>query len=124
MVKTTNKTNLSTTKQIRRVLEEKSMELRSHLKSPRANVVLQVSDDPFDSADWAGKIHEEWIFLQKNSFEMAELREMDEALDRLRDGTYGTCLDCGTSITQKRLEAVPWARYCVTCQEGRQVGYN
>jgi len=123
-VNVTNKTNSGSTKQIRRMLEEKSTELRSHLKTPTANLVLHASDDPYDSADWAGKSHEEWIFLQKNSVDMAVLREIEDALDRLRDGTYGTCMDCGIAISRKRLEAVPWARYCVTCQERRQTGYN
>jgi DnaK suppressor protein len=39
------------------------------------------------------------------------------ALGRIDDGTYGECLNCGQEIGPKRLEAIPWARYCITCQE-------
>ena len=123
-VNVTNKTNTSTTKQVRRMLEEKSTELRAHLKTPSSNPVLHAVADPYDSADWADKSHEEWIFLQTNSADVEVLRDIDAALLRLRDGSYGTCMDCGITITQKRLDAVPWARYCVTCQERRQTGYN
>ena len=113
-----------TTKQLRRMLEDKSTELRSQLSRPSANTVLHASDDPYDSADWAGKSHDEWVFLQKNNVDTATLREIEDALKRLQDGTYGICVDCGIPIMQKRLEALPWALYCVTCQERHQAGNN
>jgi DnaK suppressor protein len=111
-------------RQIRQMLEEKSTELRAQIGVPTANPILHAIADPFDSADWAEKSHEEWIFLQKNNSDMALLREVEGALDRLRDGTYGTCMDCGMPVARKRLEALPWARYCVTCQERYQSGSN
>ena len=123
-MKTANVATKPNTKQLRKMLEEKSTELRAHLKLPRTNPMLHASEDPYDSADWADKSHEEWIFLQKNSADVEVLREIDDALDRLRDGSYGTCMDCGITISKKRLEAVPWARFCVTCQERRQTGNN
>ena len=39
------------------------------------------------------------------------------ALDRIEDGSYGVCLHCDTAINPKRLGAVPWAEYCIRCQE-------
>jgi DnaK suppressor protein len=45
------------------------------------------------------------------------LRNVRAALDRLADGTYGTCLQCDEEISQKRLNAVPWATLCISCQE-------
>ena len=45
-----------------------------------------------------------------------ELRDIDDALRRLDDGTYGICEECGKPIDEARLEAVPWARYCVVDQ--------
>ena len=120
----TSKPSASSTKQVRRMLEEKSTELRSHLRLPSANPMLQASADPCDSADFADKIHEEWIFLQTNSADAEVLRDIDAALRRLRDGSYGICMDCGIAITRKRLDAEPWAHYCVTCQERRQTGNN
>jgi len=119
-----NKPKASQQRQIRQMLEEKSSELRAQIGVPTAHAVLHAVADPFDSADWAEKSHEEWIFLQKNNFDMALLREVEGALERLRDGTYGTCMECGMPVSRKRLEALPWARFCVTCQERHQSGSN
>ena len=46
---------------------------------------------------------------------------IDEALTRLHEGTYGICGDCGIEISEKRLEAVPFARYCVECQTKQEL---
>lgn len=43
--------------------------------------------------------------------------EIDEALDRITDGTYGACVSCGTPIPPERLEARPYARECVACKQ-------
>src|SRR4051812_23862460 len=114
----------SSTKELRRMLEQKSNELRSSLKMPASNPMLAAAEDPYDSADWADKIHEEWIFLKRNSADTELLRDLDDALERIDEGAYGTCEDCGVTISPKRLEALPWARYCVTCQERHQTGNN
>ncbi|HQR46238.1 MAG TPA: TraR/DksA family transcriptional regulator [Thermoanaerobaculia bacterium] len=47
---------------------------------------------------------------------------IDQALERLEAGTYGTCVHCGQPCQEKRLEAVPWARHCVDCQELQDKG--
>ena len=126
MEKSTSKAKATTgtLKQFRQMLEEKSSEVRAQMGNATANPALQIAADPYDSADFAEKSHEEWIFLQKSSFDTELLREIQEAQGRLKDGSYGTCLDCGLPVSQKRLQAIPWARYCVSCQERRQTGNN
>lgn len=128
MPSATSRTKSNTTggnlKQLRQLLDEKANELRSHMGTQSASAILAIQEDPYDSADWAEKSHEEWIFLQKNSVDMALLREIEGALLRMREGTYGTCQDCGLPVSKKRLDALPWARYCVSCQERRTTGYN
>lgn len=47
------------------------------------------------------------------------LKEIRQARRRVTDGTYGACESCGEPIPRKRLEAIPWAAYCITCQEMR-----
>lgn len=47
------------------------------------------------------------------------LREVERALKRVAGGTYGVCEGCGEEISPNRLKAIPWARYCLTCQELR-----
>jgi DnaK suppressor protein len=40
-----------------------------------------------------------------------------EALRRINDGTYGSCAECDEPVSEKRLAAIPWAKYCISCQE-------
>jgi RNA polymerase-binding transcription factor DksA len=51
---------------------------------------------------------------------LLQVESLNRALERIRQGTYGVCAECGGDIEPKRLEAIPWARYCVTCQEARE----
>lgn len=50
-------------------------------------------------------------------------RQVSEALERIDDGSYGRCLQCGESISAKRLAALPWVALCIGCQEGKS-GYG
>jgi DnaK suppressor protein len=67
--------------------------------------------------DQAQMSHDEFVSLHLNSLDYGQLRLIEEALDRIQSGDYGICLSCEESIPEKRLKALPWARYCVTCQE-------
>jgi DnaK suppressor protein len=51
-----------------------------------------------------------------NENEQAQVAEIDAALARIEDGTYGVCEDCNEPIESRRLEAIPWARRCFTCE--------
>jgi len=42
---------------------------------------------------------------------------VSEAMERLEHGTYGVCVECDEQISEKRLAALPWAKYCIRCQE-------
>jgi DnaK suppressor protein len=53
----------------------------------------------------------------RTSQERGLLELIDAALARIQDGTFGECLHCGQEIGEKRLTAIPWTRYCITCQE-------
>lgn len=67
--------------------------------------------------DQAQITHDEFVSLHLNSLDYLQLRLVDEALDRLDSGDYGICLACEEPIPVKRLRALPWARYCIPCQE-------
>src|SRR5579871_906084 len=67
--------------------------------------------------DQAQITHDEFVSLHLNSIDYSQLRLVDEALDRMDSGDYGICLACEEPIPAKRLRALPWARYCVPCQE-------
>jgi DnaK suppressor protein len=67
--------------------------------------------------DQAQISHDEFVSLRLNSLDYGHLRLVDEALDRVQSGDFGVCLACEKPIPPKRLQALPWARYCVPCQE-------
>lgn len=48
------------------------------------------------------------------------IRQIDEAIGRLKNGTYGLCQECNKKINEGRLEALPYARMCVTCKTARE----
>ncbi len=101
----------------RKMLEAKADEVRRSMSAQKAAQVVARLDVPSDEGDLSQQHHEEWIFLNRNTIDIKLLREISEALHRIEQGTYGTCLECEEPISPKRLDAVPWARYCVTCQE-------
>jgi DnaK suppressor protein len=101
----------------KKVLERKAEEVRRSMSAQKAAQVVARLDCPSDEGDLSQQHHEEWIFLNRNTIDMKLLREVSDALHRIDHGTYGICMECEEPISVKRLEAVPWARFCVTCQE-------
>ena len=101
----------------RKLLESKAEEVRQSMSAQKAAQVVARLDVPSDEGDLSQQHHEEWIFLNRNTIDMKLLREISDALHRVDTDTYGICLECEEPISTKRLNAVPWARYCVTCQE-------
>ena len=69
-----------------------------------------------DIGDEAANIYNKQILLSLNENERIRLQEVDEALDRLANGMYGICEECGGPIGLKRLEVRPVAKYCVPCK--------
>ena len=101
----------------RKVLEKKAEEVRRSMSAQKAAQVVSRLDCPSDEGDLSQQHHEEWIFLNRNTIDVRHLREINDALHRMDTEQYGICLECEEPISQKRLDAVPWAKYCVTCQE-------
>lgn len=57
------------------------------------------------------------LAIRRLESDALRLQNLRSALDRIRDRTYGTCLLCDEPINEKRLAAIPWAAYCLSCQE-------
>ena len=70
-----------------------------------------------DMADQASGNNEVHIALKLKQTDAKILRAIEEALSRIEKGTYGICRDCGEPIAEARLNAIPWARVCITCKE-------
>jgi len=100
-----------------KALRDKATELRRRMSADKAAAIVSRLEDPSDSGDLSQQSHEEWLFLNRNSLEKSLLREVEEALLRVQEGTYGICQECEEPISAKRLQALPWAKFCVRCQE-------
>jgi DnaK suppressor protein len=101
----------------RKTLEKKADEVRRSMSAQKAAQVLARDQHPHDEGDLSQQSHEEWIFLNRNTIDIKLLREVQDALQRIEQGSYGVCNACEEPISAKRLDAVPWAKFCVSCQE-------
>jgi len=75
-----------------------------------------------DLADKASNSYTKEFLFKKSSDDRFILNLIQEALQRMQDGEFGVCVACGGEMQQKRLEAVPWARHCIDCQEKQEQG--
>jgi DnaK suppressor protein len=75
-----------------------------------------------DPADMAANAYTKELLVSMSDNDRQLLNLIDEALERMDDSGYGKCIRCGQPLPEKRLEAVPWARHCVRCQELHERG--
>ena len=105
---------------------QRSEDIYRRLLSEKRQRVLSGLGVKFDTLARLGRVaeddqaqisHDEFISLKMNNLDYSQLRMVDEALERLDAGDYGICLACEEAVAPKRLLAVPWARYCIKCQD-------
>ena len=70
-----------------------------------------------DMADQAAGTNEVHIQLKLKQTDAKILQAIEEALERVEQGTYGLCRDCGKAVAPARLDAIPWTRVCIACKE-------
>jgi DnaK suppressor protein len=80
---------------------------------------LEATQDP---ADMAANAYTKELLISMSANDRGMLALIDEALLRAEAGTFGECVNCGEPMQEKRLEAVPWARYCLKCQDLQERG--
>jgi DnaK suppressor protein len=103
-------------------LEERQQELRKIVSRTEQDGRAADSENAQDIADKAANSYtKEFLFHQSNN-ERQLLAMVEGALDRIRTGTFGQCISCAEEINTKRLEAVPWTRFCINCQEKMERG--
>jgi len=83
---------------------------------------IQTDDGIQDLADKAASAYSKELNFSLSDGERNLLMLIDEAFRRLDNTTYGTCTNCGATIGEKRLSAVPWTPYCIDCQELQEKG--
>jgi DnaK suppressor protein len=75
-----------------------------------------------DPADMAANAYTKELLFSMSANDRRFLELIDEALVRIEAGEYGACVHCGEPVQDKRLEAVPWARHCLRCQDLQERG--
>lgn len=99
----------------RKILLKQREEIVSGVKQMVESSKEMGQDGIQDIGDEAANIYNKQVLLSLNENERLRLLEVDDALDRIENGTYGVCEECGGPISLKRLEVRPVAKYCVPC---------
>jgi DnaK suppressor protein len=102
---------------LRRELEAMRADLSGH-RNP-AGIAIERTPDSMDELVLA---NERDLTVERLTRETFLLRQVTDALDRIATGDYGICLECEESISAKRLNALPWAALCLSCQEAADHG--
>jgi len=95
------------------LLQAKQAELSASVRN-RDEIVIEHAPDALDQVQLMG---ERELALRNLDRDSNLLRQIRRALSRIANGSYGECLHCEEDILPKRLTAVPWAAYCIKCQE-------
>ena len=105
----------------KRLLAKKEELLRLVLKSEHdgREADEEATQDIADKA--ANSYTKEFLFHQSDE-NRRTLQLVNEAIERINNGAYGYCVACQEEVQQKRLDAVPWARHCIECQEKQDAG--
>ena len=98
------------------ILEQREAELVGVLRN-RDGIAIEKSADQMDEIQCAT---ERDLAIRNVDRESNLLRDVKDALRRIHDGSFGTCVDCELAISPKRLAAVPWAACCIQCQEAAE----
>ncbi len=104
------KTNIES---FRRLLEAKRKELIIG-GSDREEILIENAAEEFDRLQQ--QLNRE-VAIRNLDREAKLLKEVQAALKRIEEDTFGICLRCDEPLAEKRLKALPWAAYCVACQE-------
>jgi len=108
--------------QFKKRLEERQLELRKQVSNRQADGRSQGEDVAQDIADKAASSYNKEFLFTQSTNERQLLGMVETALARIREGSFGECISCGKEINAKRLDAVPWTRYCIECQEKLERG--
>ena len=100
-------------KKFKRILEAKQAALSGSLCS-REEIAIEKAPDTIDAIQLAT---EREVAIRNLDRDSTMLRQIGQSLGRIADGSFGICQRCEDEISPKRLQALPWAVYCIGCQE-------
>ena len=84
-------------------------------QNSKANQEISL-DEVRDTADMASDFYERELSIGLSETERFRLEQVEDALERIEKGNYGKCEECGELIAAPRLEALPFAKFCIQCQ--------
>lgn len=103
-------------------LRTKQRELLDSYERDKAAGNASPDDGIQDLADKAASAYSKELNFSLSDAERNLLMLIEEAFNRVKDGTYAICTNCGAEIGEKRLQAVPWTPFCIDCQELQEKG--
>ena len=106
----------------RRLLAERKKTLAEAYNKNKTYGRLTEDEGTQDLADKASSAYTKEFLYSLSNTDREVLQKVDESIIRLETGAFGLCEECGDEINRKRLEAVPWASHCITCQEKIEKG--
>jgi DnaK suppressor protein len=106
----------------RKRLESKQEELTRLVAKTEQDGRSVDEDITQDIADKAANSYTKEFLFHQSDDNRRVIQLVQEALDRIKAGEYGLCVACQEEVQVKRLEAVPWARHCIECQEKQEQG--
>ena len=109
------------TEHFKQLLETRIAELERALATAEQETRVSTARHA-DPADQAASEYERQTLVHKAATAQQMPKTLAQALERIRQGSYGECAECGGDIEPRRLTAIPWARYCVRCQQARELG--
>lgn len=109
-------------KEFEKKLKAKKEQILATIISSKSSGDEGISEIVQDIADKASTSYSRELLYGLSDSERKIFLLIEEALQRIKEGKYGICVYCGKKIQQKRLEAVPWARHCIECQELQEKG--
>jgi DnaK suppressor protein len=108
--------------QFKKRLETRKEELRRMVSRTEQDGRTIDEGSAQDIADKAASSYTKEFLFHLSNNDRQLLQMVDGALSRIREGNFGECISCGEEINSKRLEAVPWTRHCIECQEKLEQG--
>ena len=96
-------------------IHEKQLRARLDYLGARLHRIDDELADPIDTGEQAGERDDEEVLEDLGAAGLQEIRMIEAALDRIKQGTYGICAACGEAIPEERLDAVPQATTCRDC---------
>ena len=99
------------------MLLRKRGEILAEGSSKQITASMDTNTRQGDLADQATGNNEVHIQLKLKQTDAKILQAIEEALERVEQGTYGLCRDCGKDVAPARLDAIPWTRVCIACKE-------